>query len=324
MPTTDLSQSEMSLATEYWTDEARAHFQGLPWLAPYVQTNDDLLAAFIADQTDPQAAVREAKATIARLAGRYDDIVRGLDAILEGHSLLLTAPDDRAALDRARAELFPEGRNLITRSIAEKAAEGRMLPGRLNVENRDILGRFSVNGFTLNTWIDDIFVPLAEQLADAHNDRLRIEAEASTRSRGFNLTTRRRFLQVEEALRSNIAVHGTPALHEAILGIVDRMVVQAERRAAARRAALAAGRAVAELDDIDAEEGDEVSPAADPAAGPGIPVSGSGSGGALPVVPNIPLPIAGAPGAPAAPVSTKAASPTLVPRAGEGEDGGKE
>lgn len=294
MPSNHLTQGEIGNVAARWADEDRDWFDRLPGLVGYPPMIDELLQMIRADQQDPQEAVRVAKAEVAQLTARYDEFVRGFDAALEAHLQLITHPDERIEFEHARREVLPDGRLIINRPIGDKAAEARNLPSRLSPRTRAQLGRFNVNHMTLLQWLEGIFVPLADRLDDAHAERLRVEDVASARSRGFNLVTRRRFFQIEAALRSTLALHGDAEVAEALLGNLDRMIEVAERRTAARSGGTAPVEPIADVPDVDAAPDAEAEreAAAPPAGGP--------AGGVFPIVPP-PIPIAAAPSAPAAP-----------------------
>ncbi|MEZ4437125.1 MAG: hypothetical protein R3F65_32415 [bacterium] len=238
MPTVNLNVAEALIITEHWVDTARQVFLDDPALVPWLARCDALYAAFLADQHDPQATLREVRGELAEIVERYDDIVRGLDAAFDAHQLLLS-PDhpDQERLARARSEVLPYGRGLVNRTVADKAAEAHVMRERLSPQTVDTLGRFGVNSIALLSWIDEVFIPQADALLTAHNRRLELEEEAGSRERGFNLETVRQFRRIEAALRATIGVLGSPEVYATLLGIVDRYVAQADRRAAQRRRA---------------------------------------------------------------------------------------
>lgn len=313
MPSNHLTQGEISNIAGRWADEDRDWFDRLPGLAAYPAMVDEFLQMMSADQQDPQEAVRAAKAEVARLAARYDEFIRGYDAALEAHLQLITHPDERQEFEHARREVLPTGRLIINRPIGDKAAEARNMPPRLSPRTRAQLGRYNINHLSLLQWLEEVFIPLAHALDDAQTERVRVEDLASARSRGFNLVTRRRFFQIEDALRSTLALHDAPDVSEALLGNLDRMIEVAERRAAARSGGAAPVEPIADVPAVDPDAGA-------PAEGEGdAPPAGPPAGGIFPIVPP-PIPIAAGPSAPPAPAGgAPAANPG--PAAAEGGKG---
>ncbi|MCB9551449.1 MAG: hypothetical protein H6705_06120 [Myxococcales bacterium] len=251
MPSNHLTQGEISNIAGRWADEDRDWFDRLPGLAGYPAMVDEFLQMMSADQQDPQEAVRAAKAEVARLGARYDEFIRGYDAALEAHLQLITHPDERQEFEHARREVLPTGRLIINRPIGDKAAEARNMPPRLSPRTRAQLGRYNINHLSLLQWLEEVFIPLAHALDDAQTERVRVEDLASARSRGFNLVTRRRFFQIEDALRSTLALHDAPDVSAALLGNLDRMIDVAERRAAARSAGAAPVEPIADVPGVD-------------------------------------------------------------------------
>ncbi len=236
MPANDLSQSEMSLATEHLLDEARPFFEDTPYLAHLIAPTESLMQAFVDDQADPQAEAREAAANVQAHAGRFDDQIRALDHFLLGFALLEPDPARRARIEHAHAEVLPDGRQLVNRSAGDKAAEARLMDGRLEGDVHATLDNLWVARTTLLSFVRRDVMAQAELLGDAQAERLAIESRVSRRTRGYNLTTRRRFLQLESGVRALLDIHGADDdLREGCLGFVDRLIGQAERRAAARR-----------------------------------------------------------------------------------------
>lgn len=132
MPITDLTPTEMAFVVFDWTRARRATFERVPWLAPLLDPLDAFAAAFAAASGDPHAERRERIAEVKAAARRLDDDFRALDHWLAGLSAWARDPAARAALDRARAEVLPEGRALLNRPVADKAAAGQALAERLD------------------------------------------------------------------------------------------------------------------------------------------------------------------------------------------------
>ncbi len=236
MPSHDLSDGEMNIAVEYLLDEQRERLIGTPYLNHMVVPLEDLLQTFVDEQVDPQVAVREIAGILKHLTARFDDKARALDHFLNGFALDAEDEDDRAAIRHAQSEVLPAGLQLVNHSTGDKAAEAQLMPGRTRGAVGDTLERLRIRDGSLLDFLYAEIVPLAEAIGDAHRRRLAIEQAAGRRTRGFNLATRRRFIQLDRALRDLIDINEADAeTREALLGFTDRLVLQAERRAAQRR-----------------------------------------------------------------------------------------
>lgn len=231
-------QSTLALANEHWRTEARPVFEATPCLTPLLPVIDALGRSFVDDQSDPRAEVRERVAVAARHTARLDDLARGLDALLHGFARIEPDPAQRAKIEAARRILFPSGMAFVTRGASDKAGEGMLMIGRLDAEQRALLGTLRFGDQTALDFLERTFIGECEALADAQAARLAAQARVSHRTRGFNLATRRRFLRLDATLRNLLLLNEVdPAVSRAVLGAVDRLFADAERRARARRAA---------------------------------------------------------------------------------------
>lgn len=235
MPTTDLTQAEMSLAAERLLDERFDQLTATPYLAHLVEPLRDLQRAFVDDERDPRAELRAAIAEVQAHTTRFDDVVRALDHFLHGFRLL-AGDAARGPIEAAHGELLPDGRQLITRSVGDKAAEARLMTGRIDPPVAETLDGLRVGDQSLLDLVQRDLYAASEAIGDAQAERLEIEASTAHRTRGFNLATRRRFVQLDSTLRALLDIHGADeGLRADLLGFTDRMVAQAERRAAGRR-----------------------------------------------------------------------------------------
>lgn len=232
-----LTSGEMSNIVARWTGRDRAQLEAVPWLAALLDPLDRLAAAFLADQTDPEAERREAVAAFAAASARFDADVAALDDLLAGLAAWQRDPADRAALERARAAVLPAGRALINLPTLDKVALVDALARIVGAEARATLERHTVDGRTLWALVRETFTADARALRQAYNRRLRFDDRPSRRRRGFNRATRSQFMRILDLMRRQFALHGSdPALYQAVLHIPDLTIAAATRRAKARAA----------------------------------------------------------------------------------------
>lgn len=267
-----LTSGEMSNIVARWTGRDRARLEAVPWLAALLDPLDRLAAAFLADQTDPEAERREAVAAFATASARFDADVAALDDLLTGLAAWQRDPADRAALERARAAVLPAGRALINLPTLDKVALVDALARIVGAEARATLERHTIDGRTLWALVRETFTADARTLRQAYNRRLRFDDRPSRRRRGFNRATRSQFMRILDLMRRQFALHGSdPALYQAVLHIPDLTIAAATRRAKARGAAGEAGEG--EVDEAGAAAGAD-------AASPGAPAAETAPGDA--------------------------------------------
>ncbi|MEZ4434624.1 MAG: hypothetical protein R3F65_19655 [bacterium] len=231
MSTNDLTAAEMAYVVHNWTANRRALFERVPWLTPLLEPLDALDAAFLAACADPQAERRARVAALDAAARRLDDDFRALDDLLAGLAAWARDPVERAALAQARAEVLPEGRALLKRTVSERAAAGVSLAGRLRAPTRETLARYSVGGRSLLDHVTETLAADAEAVRSALIRRMQVPLRPSKRRRGGGRRERQRFALALRTMRTLWRLHGEDvAIGRELFLVLDDLVSKAGLR----------------------------------------------------------------------------------------------
>ncbi len=260
----NLSQSSLITLTRYYTDPLREQLLGYPTLAWAPAVLDAILDDLVALEDDPRAQAAAARAEATAADGRFDNLARTLYYLCKAYEALALAEGDTERAGRAimlGRTLLPDGLHVVKWSYLEEAAEADRIEGRLNDDDRALMGGLQVFGTTLLALVAE-WQAAARELGEADRRRTDIEADVAQNRLPQMNRVRGRWMDTIRAMRAAAALLA-PSEVENLFRKLNEAEARADARVAARRAA---GAAAADVDEVLPLDGADVRAGEDAAA----------------------------------------------------------
>jgi hypothetical protein len=231
-----LTTEEMVQLSSAWVrsgSPARAALLGVDELAglvPRIEKSHTELVEAQPDVKDPRLAVLMRDAAAVDL--RHDGVIRGVEAITLGYSLLIGDDPRATLLKKLREVLLPDGLDAIQKTYRAEAGAAELLKTRL-AKSPDVtaaLATIAVFDRTLSDYVGE-WIACAERLGDLENERASLVKApgAGDGARLFN--ARNRWIRAVNALVANAALAELdPATDTLILGALRLAEAIADRR----------------------------------------------------------------------------------------------
>jgi hypothetical protein len=236
----NLSNQAMVGASAGWVapGEARTVLSGIPEVAGYLGRMDEAHAGLLRCQVTGETSSADARLKAMSdqaiaLDTRHDLLVRGIDAVVEGNLLLLSAGGRPVGtLEALRQRLFPDGMKMVNRTYLEEAGEVEMARQRLGADDRALLSEIPIVEGHLEEAVER-WMSTGAELGELERERVRAaEAEAADKgvSRADVVAARNRWIRVVRAILAGLEL--AEGLDESALSIILQPLRDAAAKAA--------------------------------------------------------------------------------------------